>query len=209
MIIERYESNLFFSNMYMIKQGNHMIIIDPFQIHFDVGSFDVDKIILTHEHYDHISGVNYWKSMCDAPVLCSRVCSERIHNPSTNIAKYFKEFCQLQTWVKLDSIPDSNPDYICYADETFEDEHIFEWEAHTFKLFEMPGHSLGSIGILLDDSHFFSGDSLLENMEIELRVPGGRKKKWKEIGEPRLKSIPNGVIVHPGHFKEFKYIQKI
>ena len=64
---------------------------------------------------------------------------------------------------------------------------------------------MGSIGILLDGTHFFSGDSLMENSEIELRMPGGSRKKWKEIGEPRLKQIPDGIRVYPGHFEDFIY----
>lgn len=203
--IRRYISDLLFSNMYIIVESGHAIVIDPCQNTAMAGDLMIDKIILTHEHYDHISGVNAWKEKTYASVLCSKICAKNIQSSKNNLANYFKEFCELQTWVELAAIPSSDPDYFCTAEECFEDDLKFGWLGHTFHLFEMPGHSLGSIGIIMDDHYFFSGDSLMENNDIELRMPGGSRKKWSEIGKPRLDRIPKGVMVFPGHFKEFMY----
>lgn len=205
--IGRFESDLLSSNMYVAVEGNHAIVIDPCRDTSAAEGLIVDKIILTHEHYDHISGVNLWKERTGAKILCSRACAENISSPRRNLSNHFQEFCELQTWVKLEELPQSDPAYSCAADESFEDEMRFEWRGHAWHLFEMPGHSLGSVGILLDGAHFFSGDSLLENCEIELRMVGGSRKKWKEIGEPRLKMIPSGISVYPGHFRTFKYLK--
>ena len=201
--IRRYESGLLSSNMYVVVEGNHAIVIDPFDDISPSTGLEIDYILLTHEHYDHISGVNVWKEKTGAPVLCSKACAENIQNPKKNLANHFKEFCELQTWMELDEIPPSDPEYSCSADETFEDEMGFTWQGHNFKLFEIPGHSQGSIGILLDDSEFISGDSLMENSEIELRMPGGSKKKWREVGSKRIEALPDGIRVWPGHFNEF------
>lgn len=206
--IKRYESDLLLSNMYVVAEGMRAVVIDPFQDIFPAKGLIIDKIILTHEHYDHISGVNLWRKITKAPVLCSRACAANIQSPKKNLSRHFKEFCELQTWMELEEIPQADPEYSCEADETFEDELWFEWQGHKWHLFEMPGHSQGSIGILLDDMRFFSGDSLMENSEIELRMPGGSRKKWKEIGEPRLKQIPCGIRVYPGHFQEFIFQRK-
>ena len=201
--IRRYESGLLSSNMYVIVAGNHAVVIDPFADLTPASGLQVDTILLTHEHYDHISGVNVWKKARDAPVLCSRACAENIQDPRKNLAYYFKEFCELQTWIKLDSLPEYDPGYSCKADAVFSDEMTFEWQGHRFTLFALPGHSLGSIGILLDEGSFFSGDSLLENTEISLRIPGGSRKEWERIGLKRLERLPLGLHVYPGHFKEF------
>lgn len=208
MTIRRYESGLLSSNMYTIMENGHLVVIDPCEDVSAADSLCVDYILLTHEHFDHISGVNNWKLKTKAPVLCSKACAENIKDPRRNLARYFKEFCELQTWIELDSVPLSDPDYSCTADLVFEDEFYLDWQGHVFHLIEMPGHSMGSIGILLDDSFFFSGDSLFENKDIELRLPGGNRKKWMEIGVPRLAYIPDNAIVLPGHFMEFKYHKK-
>lgn len=205
MEVRRYVSDLLRSNMYLVSEGKHAIVIDPFRDTSYASALVIDKIILTHEHFDHISGVNMWKEATHAPVLCSKVCAENIQNPRKNLSNHFKEFCVLQTWMELDEVPSENPNYSCSADESFEDEMRFDWFGHEWHLFEMPGHSLGGIGIVLDEKYFFSGDSLMQDTEIELRMPGGSKAKWREIGEPRLAQIPKGILVCPGHFEEFIY----
>ena len=203
--IRRHESSLLSSNMYVVTENGHAIVIDPFEDISPAEGLQIDWIILTHEHYDHISGVNIWKKARDAPVLCSRACAENIQSPRKNLAYYFKEFCELQTWIELDDVPPYDPTYSCFADAVFNDKMFFEWQGHKWKLFELPGHSMGSIGILLDNNCFFSGDSLIENTEISLRIPGGSKRKWNEIGLPRLMELPAGIRVYPGHFKDFVY----
>lgn len=205
MRIKRYESDLLCSNMYLITEQNHAIVIDPCRNTDMLKDLRIDKIILTHEHYDHISGVNDWKQLTNAKVLCSKTCGENIRSSRKNMARLFEVFCEIQTWMKLDRIPEGDETYTCEADETFEDEMEFNWQGHTFHLFEMPGHSSGSIGILLDNRHFFPGDSLIEGRDIELRFPGGSKELWEKLGAPRLARIPAGVHVYPGHFNEFIY----
>lgn len=203
MEIRRYVSGFLASNMYVIVEGDHAIVIDPFEDIKPAEGLIIDYIILTHEHYDHISGVNAWKKVRDVPVLCSRSCAENIQDPKKNMAHYFEEFCKLQTWINLDVIPEHDKKYASKANKVFDDEMMFEWAGHQWHLFEMPGHSMGSIGILLDHSAFFSGDSLLENTEISLCLPGGSTKQWREIGFLRLQKIPKGIRVYPGHFDDF------
>ena len=203
MEIKRYVSGLLQSNMYLIREGDRAIVIDPFEDTSPADGLQVDYILLTHEHYDHISGVNAWKAATGATVLCSAACGENIQSPRKNLAGLFPVFCELQTWIALTELPETDPTYACTADETFDDERTLSWRGHEIRLFALPGHSMGSIGIMLDDTDFFSGDSLIENNDIELRIPGGSKKKWQEIGCKRIEAIPAGTRVWPGHFKEF------
>ncbi len=205
MEINRYISDLMDSNMYIIAENNHAIVIDPFRNTSLGEGFIIDMIILTHEHYDHISGVNEWVKFSQAPVLCSKNCALNIQNTRMNLAKHFKEFCELQNWIKADRLSQIDRDYTCNADIVFEDELSFDWMNHLFFLFEMPGHSQGSIGILVDDQHFFSGDSLLNGIDMEFRMPGGSKKDWERIGRKRLSAVPDNVTVFPGHMNAFVF----
>ena len=67
--------------MYIIEENNHAILIDPYIQKGSMKNLIIDKIILTHEHYDHISGVNYYKEKYNVPVLCSNACAKNIENP--------------------------------------------------------------------------------------------------------------------------------
>ena len=83
MTIDRFDSGQLNSSMYVISENGHAIVIDPCLNTEPANALNIDFILVTHEHYDHISGVNVWKKMTGASVLCSRICSERINDPRT------------------------------------------------------------------------------------------------------------------------------
>ena len=203
MDIRRYDSGILASNMYILSENGHAVVIDPARIVPTEEDLQVDLLIITHEHYDHISGVNAWKEEYRAPLLCSEICAERITDARKNQARYFDAFCKIQSWTQREPVPEIDPAYSCKADLTFNDCLLFEWQGHRFRLIEIPGHSPGSIGIYVDENHFFSGDSLLKDAETELRFPSGSRKQWEEIGEPRIRAIPKGTVIWPGHFERF------
>ena len=202
MTIERITSSCLLSNMYFIREENHIIVIDPCIVDDFPDDCKLDYILLTHEHIDHISGVNYWKSLTGAPVLCNKECADNIKNPKKNMSHYFEAFSALQTWAPKSCIKDFG-DYSCIADEVYSDEYIFYWCGHTIRCFSTPGHSEGSSCILVDDKYAFSGDSLIKGFEPTLRFPGGSKKMWLTQGMPRLKELDVDTLIYPGHFDEF------
>lgn len=203
MEIKRFESTLLRSNMYLVADNNHALVIDPCADTSPGTGYQVDLMLVTHEHYDHISGVNQWKTQYDAPLLCSSACAAHIAQPKKNLARYFDVFCQLQSWMELETMPEADASYTCTADITFENQHTLIWQGHVIDLMEIPGHSLGSIGILIDQKHFFSGDSMMRDYPIELRFPGGNSKQWERIGLPRISALPAGMHIWPGHFEDY------
>ena len=203
MQINKVDSGLLHSCMYIVEENDHAIIIDPCNKTDYADNLKVDFLIITHEHYDHISGVNEWQQITGAPLICSHACADCIKSSKKNMSRFFDVFCEMQTWMPIDDMEITQVEYSCEADIVFQNELSFEWQGHQVLLMEIPGHSLGSIGIDIDGNNFFSGDSLLENKEIELRFPGGSIKKWNEIGRKRIESIPDGMRIWPGHFDSF------
>lgn len=203
--ILQYVSDLIASNTWVIEEDGFSLVVDPARDLTPGVGIKVEKILLTHEHYDHISGVNEWKNSTGASVLCTAACAEGIGDANKNLAHIFPAFCQLQTWVALDEIPETDRGYTCSADETFDDSLTFDWRGHAFSLFALPGHSPGGCGILVDGEAFFSGDSLLPDQEVQLRLPGGDRTSWEKISLPRLRALPDGITVYPGHFDPFIY----
>lgn len=203
MEIRRFVSDLLQSNMYLIVENGHAIVVDPCRNTAPAEGLTVDRILLTHEHYDHISGVNAWKARFGAPVLCSAACGANIESPRKSLARFFDAFCELQSWMKLDRLPEADPDYRCSADEIFSDRLELQWQGHTLTLWELPGHSKGSTSIMIDQTDFFSGDSMMQDYPAELRFPGGSEKLWAQISEPRLAALPDGIRIWPGHFDSF------
>lgn len=194
------------SRMYILQENESALIVDPCiskeALLFLKGKNVRDiLILLTHEHYDHISGVNWLKeNFRQVCVLCSKKCGEALDNPCKNLSEFWEALFigkekEIRECVQnMDIHP-----YSCKADKTFESTYDFTWQEHKVFLKETPGHSEGSICILLDDAFLFSGDSLVTGAKTITRLPGGSKKDFAGITLPYLESLDKEIMVYPGH----------
>lgn len=197
------------SNMYLICEDDHVIVIDPYAFEkLAIQPRDtvkhVDYIFLTHEHYDHISGTNALRERFRCPVICGASCSGRLPDSTKNFSRYFNAFAALQTG---DAVPEELlpiQEYTTHADESFRENKEILWQGHHFELTETPGHSPGSICILLDKKILFSGDTLLPGGEQITRFPDGSSAQYEQYALPYLRSLPPDVLVYPGHYKAFR-----
>lgn len=192
-------------NMYVLKEENHIILVDPCVIEAGdiVAESIVDYIILTHEHYDHISGVNYWKNITGAKVICSSACSHGLSDPHINLSSTFQQFCAIQSVRDIDLSVIENADYVCQADIIYDEPYKLEWEGNTLEFFPLPGHSKGSAGVLINNEVLFAGDSLLKDYPVTGCFIGSSGDDWTNISLPKLKKLPSDVWVYPGHFERF------
>ena len=189
--------------MYLVEDGEHAFIVDPCA---DLTQYDpavrYDLIILTHEHYDHISGVNVWKEKTKAPVICSRACAANIRDPKKNMSRYFEAFASVQTLLN-NKLSAHVEDYTCEADVVFEEQMQMDWQGHALEFIHIPGHSAGSSLLLLDSRYLFSGDSLFKDQPTECRLMGGSAKKWETCSLPIIQNLDGDLMVYPGHFEPF------
>lgn len=197
------------SNMYLLTEEVRGIILDPFMSTEFVNLISrdctkIDYIILTHEHYDHISGTNELREQFHCPVLCSEICAERIQSPVYNLSHYEETYLTLQTGEPIPENLLPIEDYESYADDTFSGEKVMQWQGHRLVLTETPGHSPGSACILVDGDTLFSGDSLLMNNSFATRFPGRSKRQYEQITQPYLASLSPDVLVYPGHYGTFR-----
>ena len=73
------------SNMFTILTGNEAVVFDPNEdeeLLSLLNSNGIEKvhILLTHGHYDHISGVEWLKGKTGAEVFCQARCADRLVN---------------------------------------------------------------------------------------------------------------------------------
>ena len=208
MEIRRFVSNLLMSNMYILAEKDGCIIIDPFSnsknFMREIGTFAREKtlVILTHEHFDHISGVNFMKDNYGISVYASVACAQNLQKPNMNLSRHFDAFCQMQSWIPGYKC-DYSGDYICSADVTFSGEMEISWMGHLIRLIEAPGHSQGSIFICIDDKYLFSGDSIFKDYPTGTRFTGGNTTTFNILTQPLIESFNKGTIVYPGHFDSF------
>ena len=203
MIIERMIDPVFGINTYIFIENRHIIFIDPVSVSNYKNAIDngvIDFAILTHEHYDHICGVNELKKEFALLFYCGEKAARGLIEPTVNMSRYI-DF--LKSSIPFGSDAISACDYSCEADLFLKDSEIIDWEGHKLLVKETPGHSAGSISILLDGKYLFSGDTVFKDYQTATRLPGGSTKAFRTITEPWLRSLPQDVIVYPGHADSF------
>jgi len=204
MTIERTISPLFAVNTYWVIENEHIILIDPVAPlkngKYNHTNITYDFIILTHEHYDHICCVNELKTEYRIPVFSGEKAKDGLTDPAVNMSQYV-EF--LKQYIPFGTGEADSCDYSCQADRFLKNEEVIEWQGHELFIKETPGHSQGSICILLDDRYLFCGDTIFKEYPTATRMPGGSTKAFRTITEPWLDSLPQGIIVNPGHNEPF------
>lgn len=194
------------SRMYILIEGECALIVDP-QISEDALELLKEKkvnklaILLTHEHYDHISGSEFFRgAFRDVCVICSPKCSERIKKPTDNLSAFWEALFINKGSAIRNYAHDMNVQpFSTTAGKTFDDEEVLDWCGHRVLCRITPGHSAGSACYLLDNNILFSGDTLILGEPTITRLPSGSKKEFKDITIPILKKIPKEVMVYPGH----------
>ncbi len=189
--------------MYIVTSNDKALIVDPC-VNVDALQFlkknnITDIIVLpTHEHYDHISGINWLRENIGCRVIAIDQCAQNLPDPKRNFSSHFDAIVPFfSSKLQADNI--KIQPYSCNADETFTDYKYFDWENHKIEIVHSPGHSDGSVCILIDDIFIFSGDSLIKEKQAITRLPGGSKKKYAEITLPLLRSLPKDSVIFPGH----------
>ena len=187
------------SNMYILEEDKHILIIDV------IDSDDALQlcrhasfvtVLLTHEHFDHICGLNRLRDSCSpCLVIASEACSERIQGAKENLSDYANVLAELSG----KQIPASWEPFSCEAANiTFNKNYVFHWMSHSVELLHTPGHSAGSACILVDDM-LFVGDSVLES-KLMVRFPGSSKKQYRDVTVPLLEQmLIKAKLVYPGH----------
>lgn len=195
------------SNMYMIIENNQALIIDPNQSETAMSFLienNVNKIfiLLTHEHFDHISGVNWLRRMFDVMVICQERCAESIKIAKNNRPFVFmtmvEDKCEKEKQ-EIISFFDNLPRDAIEADVIFDSEYQFVWQGHRIKINSSPGHSQGSVLINFDNAYIFTGDYMIPNAPVILRFAGGSKEAYKKKTLPLLLNLSTDIMIMPGH----------
>ena len=200
------------SNMFTILTGKEAIVFDPNKdehLLFLLKKKGIEKvyILLTHGHYDHISGVEWLKERTGAQVFCQEMCAKRLMNPKRPLARMvamvLHDEDQKDGGHRYYDFKKSYHPFIIKAEKTFEKEEILRIGTLSFKAISTPGHSEGSTCYELFDKFYFTGDTLLQNDSIILTFPGGNKEAYENETLPYLRKIPNDSIIMPGHGDPF------
>ena len=200
-IIYKFQWDIIDSNSYIIVGKKESIIIDPIDSEellefLKKTASTLYRIFLTHEHFDHISGVNKIRSLFSCIIYANTICSEWIQNEKKNLSALANVIISgVEGAGRRKIMP-----FVCKeADVVFYENLSIDWMDHTIVVISTPGHSPGSVCILIDKIIIFTGDSLLVNYNVITRFPGGNKKIYHERTLPFFRRLSKNTMVFPGH----------
>ena len=199
--IQVYSFELMDSRMYMIQEDDEIFVVDPCmdnELLRDAKGAKHAVVFLTHEHYDHISGVNWLKDYFSCSVYAGKVCAGRVRSEKDNLSSRFP-FLFLLDKEKYDYVRrNCSLPYTCRVETSFSGRGELLWKGHLIELYEVGGHSPGSSLIVFDKKFLFGGDNILGN-GMELRGTDGNLKQYRENVLPMLWELDRKMIVLPGH----------
>lgn len=146
----------------------------------------VRQIIVTHAHIDHIAGALALKQATNAPVLYSQA-------DLPLVAMMDQQAQWLQTATPEVRPPDHSP----------ADNETLSVGALRPQILHTPGHTEGSLSVYLPEQKLLlAGDTLFAGSVGRTDLPGGNTGKLIASIHERLLTLPDEVIVVPGHGPE-------
>lgn len=146
----------------------------------------IEYIVLTHGHSDHICGVNEHKA----------------EFPDAKIVAYKDEAPMLMD-PELNQSPAFGMPYRVEADILVNDGDELPLGNLTLKFFHTPGHTPGGMCIYIQEANvLFSGDTLFCQSIGRTDFPGGSFKEISESIKGKLYILPDNTQVFPGHMGE-------
>lgn len=186
-----------YSNCYFItdNEAGKCITIDPGRKNVEYildevlkNNLSLDYILLTHSHFDHISGVKDLAEKSKAVIVSSRICSQKIIDPVKNLS-YFTIHGNINC-----------PPAGILSEEL--DNGMLDWNNNTINIFNTPGHSDCSICINIGD-FLFTGDTLIRNIRTRVTIPGGKRQDVEKSLKMIFNQFPSDTLVYPGHGESF------
>lgn len=178
------------TNAYLIRgeDDNKAVIIDPGMnpaaLVRRIEHLEIEAILLTHAHFDHIGGVDEIRKAKNCPVYLHPLEAEWLVNAKLNGSL---------RWTEVTDPITTDP-----AEFDLAEGQKLTLLGHEFTVYHTPGHSPGSVSFL-SGNDLFSGDVLFKMSVGRTDLPGGRERDLYDSIKGKLFRMPDEVKVYPGH----------
>lgn len=194
--IERMVLGGFHTNCYYIyREGGQnaagrcpVILVDPAErgaFLFDAlkrKGFDVEAILLTHGHVDHISGAAEIQKLSGAKIYAGENEADLLQDMHLNLSQMFGMPCRLT------------------ADVLLRDGELCTISDLSFRVISTPGHTEGGCSYYFEEGGFLiSGDTLFEGSVGRTDFPTGSMSVLIRSIKQKLFKLPDTTVVYPGH----------
>lgn len=165
------------TNCYLIKGNQGYILVDAGSLRkgkrflrllkkLKVDPHEIKLIIITHAHYDHVGTLEQIKKICTCPVAISPQEGEIVSQglvvipPGTNLMGKLVSLLG-KTFTSVLRFPKCEVDYLITQEFSLEEYGV------AGRILPTPGHTAGSLSVILDDGRAMVGD-------LAMNMPGGK-----------------------------------
>lgn len=190
-VIAHFVENCFF---YVDDTSKHGFIIDPgAQAEKLLGmirekGWIIEKILLTHGHFDHIGAVNEIRSALKIPVLAYKSDDDYLRDPEWNLS------------------PSFGLSIIIENTESIKDGQIIRLDADpafSLKVIYTPGHTTDSVIYYSQRDHAaFVGDTIFKDSIGNYQLPGGNFAAIQKSIMERIFTLPDDTVLYSGHTEQ-------
>ena len=180
------------ANCYLVScpETKKAAVIDPganpagLQQWIDGKGVQVEYILLTHGHIDHIGAVDGLRERYGAKVGIHKGDALMLTNSVQNLSRLMGKAYEFKP-----------------ADFFLEDGQLLQVGNLKIKVIATPGHTKGGVCFLTDEG-LLSGDTLFQGSIGRTDFPGGSYQELIDSVVQKLLGLPEDTIVFPGHVPE-------
>ena len=152
-------------NCYIVADGKNAILVDTAskanlaQVMEECDKYDMKLIVLTHVHFDHAENAAELSRKYNIPVAISKMDEELFDGFDKQPLKSYGLVGKVVLGMSLKVLRETmveRPDNLIFVREG---DDLSSYGVNA-RIVELPGHTLGSIGVDVEERHLFVGDEL-------------------------------------------------
>jgi hydroxyacylglutathione hydrolase len=180
------------TNCYLVMNpdSHEMVIIDPggaadrLLSQADAMGGDVQAILLTHGHFDHILAAERLRNTYHCRIFAEEHEKALLEDPVKN----------------LTGMLGAGSGLILHADEFLHDQEERSFAGYKVRVMHTPGHTAGGCCYYFPEERvLFSGDTLFAGSCGRTDFPTASMMDMRESLRRLLTELPEDVVVYPGH----------
>lgn len=180
------------TNCYVVYNENikECFVVDPAAPSAPLVEFiqteglQLQGILLTHGHFDHIMGIDTLRREWSVPVYASALEQKVLTMPCESVCCIWSGLC------------------VCGLPSFWKMGHLSALAGYQIRMISTPGHTAGGCCYYIEEEEvLFSGDTLFAGSVGRTDFPTGSMSTLVRSVKERLLSLPEDTQVYPGHME--------